>query len=220
MEHSAPDSWVKREGPLLFAGAIPHNRGQGIAAQKFISYFTALDNAILEPLLAEAYHHQFAPAALNPPGPFDRAGFLAHLVRLKDIMSGFPVFAKEYIESQSTNQDVVWATSKAQFRDELKDDRIPESEWEFGGEYVFMFTMDEDGEKVVRCVESLDSLATKRLLELAARARVNLEKRKIASRYFFASTTRRTTWPLSVDSTVRTVPEAEVPARLSAAFFA
>lgn len=149
-----------------------------LTAQQFISYFTTLDNAILEPLLTESYHHQFAPAALNPPGPFDRTGFLTHLGGLKDIMSGFPVFAKEYIESESTNQVVVWATSKAQFREEVKDDGIPENEWEFGGEYVFMLTMDESGEKIVRCVEFLDSLATKRLLELAARARGNLEKRK------------------------------------------
>ncbi|KAL4734525.1 hypothetical protein BDV11DRAFT_54250 [Aspergillus similis] len=149
-----------------------------LTAQKFISYFATLENAILEPLLAESYHHQFAPAALNPPGPFDRAGFLAHLGGLKDIMSGFPVFAKEYIESQSANQVVVWATSKTQFREEVKDDGVSENEREFGGEYVFMFTMDESGEKVVRCVEFLDSLATKRLLELVARARANLEKRK------------------------------------------
>ncbi|KAL6230043.1 hypothetical protein BDW75DRAFT_223674 [Aspergillus navahoensis] len=149
-----------------------------LTAQKFISFFASLDNAILEPILADPYHHQFAPAALNPPGPFDKNGFLAHLNGLRDIMGGFPVFAKEYIESEKSNQVVVWAASKTQFREEVKDDGIPEEEWEFGGEYVFMFTMDGSGEKVVRCVEFLDSLATKRLFELVARARGNLGRRK------------------------------------------
>ncbi|KAL5001059.1 hypothetical protein BDV10DRAFT_161295 [Aspergillus recurvatus] len=149
-----------------------------LTAQKFISYFTSLDNAILESLLADSYHHQFAPAALNPPGPFGKTGFLAHLSGLKDVMDAFPVFGKEYIESENNNQVVVWATSKTQFRDEAKGDGISEEEWEFGGEYVFMFTMDESGEKVVRCVEFLDSLATKRLLELVTRAKGNLEKRE------------------------------------------
>jgi hypothetical protein len=149
-----------------------------VTAQKFISYFASFDNAILEPLLADHYHHQFAPATLNPPGPFDKNGFLAHLDGLRDVMCAFPVFPREYIESQDSNQVVVWATSKTQFWDEVKDDGISEDEWEFGGEYVFMFTMDESGEKVVRCVEFLDSLATKSLFELVARAKRNLEARK------------------------------------------
>ncbi|OJJ07228.1 hypothetical protein ASPVEDRAFT_46577 [Aspergillus versicolor CBS 583.65] len=147
-----------------------------LTVQKFISYFATLDQTILESILADNYYHQFAPASINPPGPFDRAGFLAHTSGLNRIMTGFPVFAKEYIESDSGNQVVVWATSKTQFREEVRDDGIPREEWEYAGEYVFMFTMDESGEKVVRCIEFLDGGATPRLLELAKRARGNLEK--------------------------------------------
>lgn len=97
-------------------------------------------------------------------------------------MAGFPVFAKEYIESDSGNQVVVWATSKTEFREELKDDGIAREEWEYAGEYVFMFTMDESGEKVVKCIEFLDGAATPRLLELAKRARGNLETQPIYAR--------------------------------------
>lgn len=147
-----------------------------LTAQKFISYFATLDQTMLESILGENYYHQFAPASINPPGPFDRAEFLAHTSGLSRVMTGFPVFAKEYIESESSNQVVVWATSKTEFREELKDDGIPREEWEYAGEYVFMFTMDEGGEKVVRCIEFLDGAATPRLLELVKRARVNLEQ--------------------------------------------
>jgi hypothetical protein len=145
-----------------------------LTAQKFIGYFATLDKAVLESLLHDSYQH--APASLNFPGLFDKAGFLAHAGGLTDIMTGFPVFAKEYIESESGNQVIVWATSKTQFREEVKDGGKSEEEWEFGGEYVFMFTMDESGEKIVRTVEFLDSVATQELLGLMQRARGNLEK--------------------------------------------
>lgn len=146
-----------------------------LTAKTFLSYFTSLDESILEPILAENYYHEFAPVALNPPGPFGRAGFLAHTSGLKKVMSSFPIFTKEYIESESGNQVVVWATSQAHFREEVRDHGINKKEWEYSGEYIFMFTMDESGEKVVRCVEFLDSLGTQRLMGLMKRAKGNLQ---------------------------------------------
>ncbi|KAL2859872.1 uncharacterized protein BJX67DRAFT_386558 [Aspergillus lucknowensis] len=146
-------------------------------AQKFISHFSTIDDNLLESLLAENYHHQFAPASLNPPGPFDKAGYLAHVRSLKYVLKGFPVTAKEYIESESSNTVVVWATAEAQFMEEVKDDGIPAEEWAFQGEYIYAITMDHIGEKIVRSMEFLDSKGTERLLGLAARAGANLEKR-------------------------------------------
>jgi hypothetical protein len=46
-------------------------------------------------------------------GPFNKSGFLAHSHQLHNIMTGFPVTAKEYTESEIGNQVIVWATSKA-----------------------------------------------------------------------------------------------------------
>ena len=90
-------------------------------------------------------------------------------------MTGFPVTAKEYTESESCNQVTVWATSKAIFRDDVKDD---EEEWEYEGEYVFMFWMDGSGERIERTVEFLDSLGTReRLMKLMRRAEENRERR-------------------------------------------
>ncbi|KAL4925354.1 uncharacterized protein BDV17DRAFT_186842 [Aspergillus undulatus] len=149
-----------------------------LTAQKFISYFATLDESILEPLLAENYYHEFGPRSLNFPGPFERAGFLAHTRGLKDIMTGFPVSAKWYIESADKRQVIVHATSKTQFRESVKDDGLSAEEWEYGGEYVFFFTMDESGEKVAQTYEFLDSQATVRLMGLIKRAKVNLETKK------------------------------------------
>ncbi|KAL2848438.1 hypothetical protein BJY01DRAFT_160172 [Aspergillus pseudoustus] len=146
-------------------------------AEKYISHFATLDKALLESLLADSYRHEFAPISLNAPGPFTKTGFMAHGAGLADIMNGFPVTAKEHFECEASNSVVVWATSEAHFREELMDPGISREEWEYRGEYVFMFTMDEGGEKIVRTVEFLDSASTKeRLLGLMARARANLEK--------------------------------------------
>ena len=81
---------------------------------------------------------------------------------------------KEVIESQDSNQVVVWAMSETCFRDEVKDAGIPEDEWAYKGEYMFVFTMDESGEKIERVLEFLDSKKTKdTLLGLMERARRN-----------------------------------------------
>ncbi|KAL3451536.1 hypothetical protein BJX65DRAFT_304127 [Aspergillus insuetus] len=148
-----------------------------LTAQKYISHFANLDKGLLASLLSESYTHQFAPTSLNPPGPFTKTGFLAHGASLSEIMIGFPVTAKEYLECEVSNRVVVWATSEAHFKEEVMDG--DEAGWEYKAEYVFMFWMDDSGEKVERTVEFLDSAATKeRLFELMARARANLENIK------------------------------------------
>ncbi|KAF2229207.1 hypothetical protein EV356DRAFT_496367 [Viridothelium virens] len=110
--------------------------------------------------------------------PLDKRGMLDHIGRTRNVMSGFPVTAKEYIESEASNQVIVWATSQTIFRDDVKDDGISQQEWVYQGEYVFMLTMDETGEKITRTIEFLDSKATDRgLRPLMKRANENRDKR-------------------------------------------
>lgn len=130
-------------------------------AKKYINHFATLDTDTLASVLAADYSHHFAPASLAFPSPFTREQFLEHSAVLKKVMTGFPVFAKEYVESEASNQVTVWATSRAQFREEVTgQDEEEKKKWEFEGEYVFMFWMDDTGEKVVRTVEFLDSKGT------------------------------------------------------------
>lgn len=152
-------------------------------AKKYIGQFATLDVQALDSVLAENHAHQFAPASLNPPGPFDKRGMLEHLDRLRDVMTGFPVTAKEYIESESGNQVTVWATSQTIFREDVKDEGISPEEWVYEGEYIFLLSMDETGEKIVRTVEFLDSKGTDdKLRALMKRARENGEKKLAAER--------------------------------------
>lgn len=129
-------------------------------AKKYISHFETLDSDILASVLAPDHTHQFAPASLALPGPFTREQFLEHSAGLRRVMTGFPVHAEEYVESESSNQVTVWATARPRFRDEVLRDEEDSKEWEYEGEYVFMFWMDETGDKIVRTVEFLDSKGT------------------------------------------------------------
>jgi hypothetical protein len=148
-------------------------------AKKYISHFATLDSKLLETLLTDDHIHEFSPKSMNPPGPFTKAGFIAHSSTLREIMTGFPVIGKEYLECESRNQVTVWATSRTEFREDVKDgDSLAAVDWVYEGEYVFMFWMDESGEKIVRTVEFLDSEGTNKVLRpLMKRARDNREKR-------------------------------------------
>lgn len=88
-------------------------------AKSYIAFFTILDTSFLAPLLSdETFEHIMAPASLAIP-PLNKPEFLAHSAELGKIMSGFPVIAKEYLESEIANSVVVWATSKTEFRQEV-----------------------------------------------------------------------------------------------------
>lgn len=153
-------------------------------AKKYIANFATLDTQAMASILAENYIHQFAPASINPPGPFDKQGLLEQHRGLAKVMTGFPMTAKEYYESESGNQVTVWATSQALFRDELKDydDGISPEDWVYHGEYVFLLSMDETGEKLIRGIEFLDSKQTvDKLLPLMERANKNREKGGLAA---------------------------------------
>lgn len=98
-------------------------------------------------------------------------------------MTGFPVHIREWIGSESATQVTVWATSRAEFREEVKDSGLSEEEWVYEGEYEFIFWMNDSGEKIVKTVEFLDSGGMNEVLRsLMARARRNMEAKKSCPR--------------------------------------
>lgn len=128
--------------------------------------------------LAPTAIHRFAPASLSPPEPMSPKAFASHLDKLQDVLSEFPVFAKEIFDNEEKGQVTIWATSQAKFKEECKDNGLSEEEWACRGEYIFIFTLDESKGKIVDIVEFLDSKGTERLRELMARARKNLQLKR------------------------------------------
>lgn len=135
-------------------------------ALQYLNGFGTLDAEQMIGLRTPTAVQYFAPASLPPPDPKDNDAFKAHLASLSQILEAFPVTAKETIESREEKKVVIWATSQAKFKEEVKDDAIPDEEWDFKGEYVFMFHFDESGQKLERIVEFLDSRATEQLRKL------------------------------------------------------
>jgi len=147
-------------------------------ALAFISAFEHLDIPTHMSLRTPTCTQIFAPSSIAQPPPLSNSEFSTHLSKLKSIISHFPVWPKEIIEDERENRVAIWATSEATFKDEVRDEGLSEEEWGYRGEYVFMLSMDESGEKIERVVEFLDSKAAERVRELVKRALGNLEHGK------------------------------------------
>ncbi|KAJ5613199.1 hypothetical protein N7510_006393 [Penicillium lagena] len=147
-------------------------------ALAYIDGFRTLSPEAFLSILAPSAEHKFAPASLNLPQSMDAATFANHLGSLREVLAGFPVYPKEIWENEGLGQVTIWATSETIFHEKAKGDNASVDDWKFQGEYIFILTMDESQEKVVRVVEFLDSKATERLRELMAKARKNLNAKK------------------------------------------
>ena len=143
-------------------------------AMAFIGDFATLDVATMLSRRTDDCTQTFLPASIAPPAK-DNVAFGEHISRLRDVMQKFPVTAKEVMEDEAKNMVIVHATSQAHFHEEFKDDEISSEEWMYRGEYIFMLTMNESGDKVRKVVEFLDSKGTERLFGLVKRARSNMQ---------------------------------------------
>lgn len=143
--------------------------------EKFLSHFASMDENILESVLAEDYIHYYAPQSL-PHEPFDKRALINFVTYIKRIIKEYPMTIKESIDSESRKAVTVWTTARASFHDELKDDSMPPEDWVHHGEYMFLFYLNEDGDKIVKTIEFIDSKATmEKLLVIVTKASKKLE---------------------------------------------
>lgn len=61
------------------------------------------------------------------------------------------------MEDEEQNRVIVCARSEGKFREEAKDAGLIGEEWCYRGKYVFIFTINESGEKIESVVEFMDS---------------------------------------------------------------
>ncbi|KAF5690956.1 hypothetical protein FCIRC_687 [Fusarium circinatum] len=138
-------------------------------ATTYIDAFRTLDMEALFCILNGEYSHRFAPTSVNLPGSMDRHGLIARLNQVGEVMSSFPVTIKQMWPNPSLRQVLVWANSKTNFQRQSRDSDDDE-EWTKRGEYMFLMTMDETGEKIIDVLEFVDSKATEDIAGLVARA--------------------------------------------------
>jgi len=144
-------------------------------AMAFIGDFETLNVPTMLSRRTNDCVHTFLPSSIAPP-PKDNIAFGEHVSRLREIMPKFPVTAKEVMEDEEKNVAIIHAVSQAYFYDSVKDEGISSDDWKYQGEYIFVLTMTEAGDKVKKVVEFVDSKGTERLLGLIKRARANKEK--------------------------------------------
>ncbi|KIW30681.1 uncharacterized protein PV07_06401 [Cladophialophora immunda] len=119
--------------------------------------------------------HTIAPATLNMKPSMSNEQFAAHLLSLKEKISAIPVTPKEIFEGG--NLVTIWATSKTTFREEGKDEDLT-VDWSYDGEYIFVFTFNQAGDKIQYILEFLDSKKVDKARGLLERAGGNLAARK------------------------------------------
>ncbi|KAF5696613.1 hypothetical protein FGLOB1_13395 [Fusarium globosum] len=138
-------------------------------ATAYTDVFRTLDTEALSRILSDEYSHRFAPASANLPGSMDRYGLIARLNQVGEVMSSFTVSIKQMWPNPSLRQVLVWAASETNFHRQLRDSD-DEEEWTKRGEYMFLMTMNESGEKIADVLEFVDSKATEEIVDMVGRA--------------------------------------------------
>jgi ketosteroid isomerase-like protein len=140
-----------------------------------LSFLAAFENMDVErsmSLRAPNCIHHFCPSTLGL-GTKNKDEFRAHFETLVPVVERFPVTPVKVFEGG--NVVTVHAVSDAKFRKEAMDGNP--DDWQYHGEYVFVFEMSADGTKIESVLEFLDSAKVIALAPLQERARENLAAR-------------------------------------------
>ncbi|KIN06916.1 hypothetical protein OIDMADRAFT_15958 [Oidiodendron maius Zn] len=144
-------------------------------ALKLMDAVNKMDMATALSLRTPTCTHLFAPDSLGARPPLDNTAYTAQLSGFSSAVKEMPVTIKEIMEDEKQNRVIVWSTGLLRFQDIAKDEGLSDEQWEHRGEYIFILSMDESGEKIERVVEFVDSKAAENLRTLVARAKKNLE---------------------------------------------
>ncbi|ETI28735.1 hypothetical protein G647_01186 [Cladophialophora carrionii CBS 160.54] len=110
--------------------------------------------------------HTFAPASLGI-GAKNNEQFESHMKSVQRVIEGIPVTAKQIYEGN--NQITVWATGRTKFKEAAKASD-PDLDWSYEGEYIFIFTFNDAGDRIQHILEFLDSKKVeeaRRLIQIA-----------------------------------------------------
>lgn len=139
----------------------------------FLKFFDTLDTSFLRRIQADSYTHHFAPASLNIP-ILSLDQFANHTDQLREVLKAFPVVPKETWVNLELRQVTFWATAVPEFHEYIIGSDEKEK-WYYQGEYIFILSMDDSGQKVERVIEFLDSKLTEQFREL-----MNVVRKRLA----------------------------------------
>ncbi|KFA81699.1 hypothetical protein S40288_08090 [Stachybotrys chartarum IBT 40288] len=143
-------------------------------ATAYMQVFTTLEPDTITSIQTDDYEHTFAPASLSLPGPYNREQYAAHITSLRGFLRSFPVRFRRVWPNTTQRQVLIWAESEAEFLDSIKETATQE-DWTFHGEYMWLLTMNESGDKVKQVLEFLDSKKAEQMRALIFKA---IDKKK------------------------------------------
>ena len=122
-------------------------------ALAFLDAFKDMDYETSVALRTPNCRHTFAPASLNMKEKTNE-DFAAHVKNMQGVVGGIPVTPKQIFEGN--NQVTIWATSETIFQEKVKASN-PSLDWTYEGEYIFVLSFNEAGDKIQHILEFLDS---------------------------------------------------------------
>lgn len=114
----------------------------------------------------------YAPASTGLPSPLDNTHFAEHMTNMGKVWARFSVHADEISVNEEKKQVTMWAHSDVEVKPGLRDESFKDAEWR--GEYMYLLSFDENGDKLVRIVEFMDSLRTEELKDMFFKALAKL----------------------------------------------
>lgn len=146
-------------------------------AKAYMEVFTNLNPETIASVQTDDHKHTFAPASTDLPGPYNRDQYASHIASLRAFLASFPVRFKSVWPNVALRQVLIWADSEAHFHDSLKwgenlkgDPGDSTEQLAFQGEYMWLLTMNESGDKVNEVLEFLDSKKTEQMKGLVLKA--------------------------------------------------
>jgi hypothetical protein len=134
------------------------------SAKAYLNALSTVDSNGLAAATSEAFHVTLGPHSTGlTEESISRDTLTQRFAGLKAVISSMNVkIEKEWPPNEASNQVTIWTTANADFRPEIVGDD-GRDEWVFKPETVFIFTMDESGEKITHLFEFQDSLAVQNM---------------------------------------------------------
>jgi hypothetical protein len=142
-------------------------------AKAYIKGLSDVDADAIAAVTTEDYAIQTAPTSANigdASGEVTRERLLQQYQFLTPILSTLNLqIKKEWPANEATNQVYLLSTGDFKFQSHIiGDDK--EEDWQFKPEVLYIFTMDESGEKVKKLFEFQDSSVVKGLQKMFEKA--------------------------------------------------
>ncbi|KAH8169094.1 snoaL-like domain-containing protein [Sarocladium implicatum] len=131
-------------------------------AQALFDALAAFDTKRMGEILDPSYEHTFAPSSEEFGPPIGKQAFIERFAGISPVLTGIVMKPVQSWANDQTRTVTIHATGAPTFRDTIKAEEDVKDEWDFSGEYMFVFTMDESGEKIVKTFEFVEGkVATK-----------------------------------------------------------